>query len=71
MKYILFDQTETDAFTSEFDNLDEAIKAGDRDFGYLTDNDKKHRTAFYLLESCEPDEEAEYHYDGKIIKEWM
>lgn len=71
MKYILIDQTKTDTFDKEFDNLEEALETGDREFGYLTNHDKRQRTGFYLLESINPDEEAENHYDGDIIKEWM
>ena len=71
MKYILIDQTMTDSFDEEFNNLEEAIKAGDRAFDQLTEHDKKQRTAFYLLESINPDESAENHYDGNIVKEWM
>ena len=71
MKYVLIDQTDTDWFTDEFDDLDEAIAAGDSAFSLLTKIDKKRRTEFYLLESVNPDEDAENHLDGTVIKQWM
>lgn len=71
MKYILVDQTTTDAFTEEFETKEEAIAAGDRQFNYLTESDLKERTAFYVLESINPDEEATNHFDGEIVKEWL
>lgn len=71
MKYILVDQSKTDSFDKEFDDLNEAIRIGNTDFGYLTDHDKKQRTGLYLLESVNPDESAENHYDGEIIKKWI
>jgi hypothetical protein len=71
MKYILIDQTTTDMFNDEFDNLETALNAAETQFNYLTENDKKKRTAFYLLESINPDEDAPDHFDGNIIKEWL
>lgn len=71
MRYILVDQTATDAFTEEFETKEEAIAAGARQFNYLTESDLKERTAFYVLKSINPDEEAENHFDGEIVKEWL
>lgn len=70
MKYILIDTKGCDTFTKEFDSKEEAIKTGDQDFAYLTKNDKKNRE-FYLLESVNPDEDAENHFDGDVIKTWL
>jgi len=71
MKYILIDEKDGDMFTAEFATKEEAIAAGNRDFARLTAIDKKHRTAFYVLESENPDEEAENHMDGTVVKEWI
>lgn len=71
MKYVVIDQTRTDCFTKEFETKEEAIKEGEYQFGMLTSNDKKRREAFYVLESANPDEEAENHFDGNLVKEWI
>ena len=71
MKYVLIDQTDTDMYSREFDDMDEAIDAGDADFAMLTKHDLKRRSDFYLLESENPDEDAENHFDGDVIKSWM
>ena len=51
--------------------LEEAIKEADKQFSYLTDADKRNRTSFYVLESIDPDEESERHFDGDIVKQYM
>lgn len=71
MKYIVMDQTKTDLFTTECATLDEAIKEADTQYSYLTDADKKKRTSFYVLESVDPDEDSERHFDGDIIKQYI
>lgn len=71
MKYIVIDQTTTDAFTKEFDDKEKAIKTAEIDFSYLTKSDLKKRVAFYVLESDNPDESAENHFDGTPILELM
>ncbi len=71
MKYIVMDQTKTDLFNTECATLAEAIKEADKQFSYLTDADKKKRTAFYVLESVDPDEDSERHFDGDIIKQYI
>ena len=38
--------------------------------GHLTKCDQKRRTAFYVLGSVNPDEDAPDHYDGDIVKRW-
>jgi hypothetical protein len=43
---------------------------GGEQWGQLTEHDQQHRTAFYVLESINPDEDAPDHYDGEIIKRW-
>ena len=74
MRYIVINQTKVDWFTKEFDDRDEAIKAAEFWFDRLTRAEKRDRVGFYVLESVNPDEEAEDHYDGNIImdlqEEW-
>ena len=70
MKYILIDQTKTDCFDEEFETAEEAVKRGEREWDYLTEREKEAREAFYILESANPDPEAEDHYDGDYIKRW-
>lgn len=70
MKYIVIDIKDGDMFDKEFDSKDEALKNADKDWNYLTENEKKSREAFYVLESVNPDEDAENHYDGNVIKNY-
>lgn len=71
MKYVLIDQTTTDMYTDEFNDKDEAIRAGEAAFERLTKADKRRRTAFFVLDSDNPDEESENHYDGNPVREWI
>ena len=71
MMYVVMDQTENDLFTTECATADEAIKEADKQYSYLTDADKKKRTSFYVLESVDPDEDSERHFDGDIIKQYI
>lgn len=70
MKYIVIDRGRNEAafteFTEEFATAKEAIKRATRDWNYLTDGEKKMRTVL-VLESINPDEEAEDHFDGWTI----
>lgn len=68
MKYVLIDVSRGDQFEKEFDNKEEALRQGELDFAKVTPAD--HCTEFYLLESINPDEEAENHFDGDIVKRW-
>lgn len=67
MKYVVIDQTKTDWFTSEYATKEEAIQACKDDFGRLTTTDRNKRVAFYVLESVNPDEDADNHLDGDVI----
>ena len=69
MKYIIIDQTKTDWFTTEFDSKERAIKEAQKQWDWLTASDRERREAFYVLESVNPDEEAENHLDGNIVWE--
>lgn len=67
MKYVIVDQTKHDMFIEEFETREEAIKAATKEWNHMSAFDQKHREAYYVLESHNPDEEAEDHFDGDII----
>ncbi len=71
MKYIVEDERRDltgDVFTQEFNNKDEAINAAQKQWDHLTGREQAQRRV-YVLESINPDEEAQDHYDGNIIYE--
>jgi DNA primase catalytic subunit len=73
MKYILMQTFGIDTFTEEFETADKAIQAGKNEWARLSDTDRKNCAEFYVLESVNPDEDAEDHLDGNPIwdaKEW-
>lgn len=70
MKYIIMDEANGDLFNKEFETAEEAIKEANAEWEHLSAYDKKNRSAFYVLESVNPDEEAENHFDGNILKEY-
>lgn len=67
--YILIDDC-GDIYTEEYTNQEEALKDAESLWNRLTENDKKRIGAFYLIKSANPDEEAEDHLDGDVIKAW-
>ena len=67
MKYI-FRHISGDEDNKEFNNKEEAIEYADYIWRLLTETEKKKCEAFYVLESVNPDEEAENHYDGDWVK---
>ena len=70
MKYIVMDYRDGELFTEEFDSEEEAIVAAEYDWEHLADKEKMHRESFFVLESINPDEEAENHLDGNIVRRW-
>ncbi len=70
MKYIIMDFKDGDFFTDEFNSKEEALQEAGEQWEQLDKYDQQHRTAFYVLESVNPDEDAPDHYDGEIIKRW-
>lgn len=70
MKYILMDEVNGDIFNKEFTTSEEALTCAEREWNSLSEYDKKKRTAFYVLESVNPDTEAMDHFDGDVIKSW-
>ena len=69
-KYIVMDYRDGDLFTEEFDSVSEAVMSADWDWRGLSEQDKARRTAFFVLESANPNAEAEDHLDGNIVKRW-
>ena len=71
MKYIVMDQIMNgDLFTEEFDTVEEAIVAAEYGWNHLTDKEKMHRESYFVLESINPDVDAENHLDGDIVRRW-
>lgn len=69
MRYIVFDERKNgELFTEEFDSKDDAAKSADDEWNRRTEYDKKHTDRFYVLESVNPDEDADDHFDGDIIR---
>lgn len=69
MKYIVFDERKNgQIFTEEFESKEEAIEFAEYDWDRRTSHDKKNTTGFYVLESVNPDEDAEDHFDGDVIR---
>ena len=71
MKYIVIEEHQSDIFDKEFDSKDDAIKEAEYRFNHMTANDKKRTKELYVLESVNPDPEAENHFDGDIVKRWI
>lgn len=70
MKYLIVDEHKNETFVKEFETKEEAIKEADWEWNHLNENDKKSRQAYYILESVNPDPDAENHFDGDPIKEY-
>lgn len=69
MKYIVCDVPKDgwgDGFAEEFENREAAVTKAKRDWGYLTRTEQMKRRIF-VLESVNPDVEAEDHFDGDIV----
>ena len=70
MKHIAVYTTGTDIFTDEFNDKEEALSFAADKWEHLTEAEKEKCTGFYVLESVNPDEEAENHFDGTPVKTW-
>lgn len=70
MMYIVMDYKDEELFTEEFDSAEEAIIAAEYGWNHLTDKEKQKRESYFVLESVNPDEEAEDHLDGNIVRRW-
>lgn len=69
MKYI-YCYVDGDMDNKEFDSKEAAIEYGDYMWDHHTDKEKKKCEACYILESANPDEDAENHFDGDILKKY-
>ena len=68
MRYIVIDERKSgDFFTEEFESKDEAINSAKYEWNHRAEYDKKYTEAFYVLESVNPDEDADDHFDGNPI----
>ena len=71
MKYALIDWVKgDDAFTKEFKTAEKAVESASYDWEHLSEYDKNRRSDFYVLESANPDEDAEDHFDGNEVRRW-
>lgn len=70
MKYIVMDYRGGELFTEEFDSVEEAVQSADWAWCGLSEKDKARRTEFFVLESANPDVDAENHLDGDIVRRW-
>ena len=71
MKYVLIDWVKDgDMFTEEFETAEKAVESASYEGEHLSESDKNRRSDFYVLESANPDAEAEDHFDGNIVKRW-
>jgi len=71
MKYIVIDERKDgtgDIFSVEFAELKPAIEEAGRQWGHLTAAEKEDREIF-VLESVNPDPDAEDHFDGNPVWE--
>lgn len=69
MKYIVRDIPKNgigDEFDKEFDVLEDAIEEAKNQWDHLTYAEQKKRTV-YVLESVNPDEDADNHFDGNPV----
>lgn len=66
MKYIYIYGTKHDEYTVESNNCDELIKQCKSEWNHLSSHDKQ-RSYAYVLESINPDEDADNHFDGDIV----
>lgn len=69
-KFIVMDFTKSDIFIEEFDTEEAARHYADDAWDRLTKYDRNRREAFYILESANPDEESEDHFDGEYVKKY-
>jgi len=70
MRFILIDQIlNGDMFNKEFATEEEAVLKAKSEWETFSDSDKERRESFYVIESVNPNEKAEDHFDGDIVWE--
>jgi hypothetical protein len=68
MRYIIIDERKNgQLFAEEVEHKDNAINSAKYDWNRRTEHDKKRTDRFYVLESVNPDEDADDHFDGNPI----
>ena len=71
MKYVLIDWVKDgDMLTEEFETAEKAVESASYEWEHLSESDKNRRSDFYVLESANPDEDAEDHFDGNEVRRW-
>lgn len=70
MKYVIIDNKNGDLFSTEHETKEQALACAEEKWSHLTEKEKKDRESFFVLESENPDEEAENHFDGDVIKKY-
>ena len=70
MRYIVVDYNDGDLFTEEFATAEEAIESAEYGWEHLTDKERQTRESFFVLESINPDADAENHLDGDVARRW-
>lgn len=68
--YIIMDYNDGELFTSEFEELDDAISEAEYQWDCLTEKEKNTRDEYFILKSANPDMDAENHLDGDVVRRW-
>ena len=71
MRFVLIRESDLndDIYVREFEDEREAVIYAEGMWAHMSSHDKKHSTAFYVLESVNPDVDAEDHFDGDTVWE--
>lgn len=67
-KYILIERTGNEQVTSEYDDKFEALSELHTGWLHMSRADQEKVTDFYVLESANPDEDADNHLDGDFVE---
>jgi hypothetical protein len=70
MKYLSI-YMKGDWFVDEFGTAQEAIDRAAEIFNHLTEREKEAAEGLYVLESVNPDEEADNHLDGDVVRDFL
>ena len=71
MKYVVIDAIKSgDIYTEEFNTADEALDYAEREWSRLSRHDQARRESYIVLASVNPDEDAEDHFDGDVVKDF-
>jgi len=70
-KYVVVDERRNTIFTTEWNKLGEALIDAEGQWHLLCKYDQEHTDNFYVLESANPDVDAENHLDGNPVKVYV